>query len=184
MLFLHGLNYMPVKIGFIFVFDCQRSDSTPVEMESSIGSFRKVLRQAWSRRVLLVVTAKAPPPSPDLLTVEYIATLRDPVWEEQERSYHEAALSEVNSLVRKYNAVAPYIARRALYTRNVELERLYKESAKEIHEKLAAKLNSKGDQPTFCSGDEGDENSANPRGAPLPSLGIWAMVKQLFARVS
>ena len=157
----------------------------PVEMESSIDSFRQIIRQAWSRRVLLVVTTKIPPPSPDDLTMDYIATLRDPECEEHERSYHETALLEVNSLVRKYNAVAPYIARRALYTRGVELERLYKESAKGIHENLAAQLNSKLDQPTSGLGDKGDDDDpANPHGASLPSLGIWAMVKKLFTRVS
>jgi DnaJ homolog subfamily C member 28 len=152
-------------------------------MESSINSFRQILRQAWSRRVLLVVTTETPPPSIDRLTLDYIATLRDLEWEEQERSYHETALSEVNSLVRKYNGMAPYIARRALYTRNAELERLYKESAKEIREELVAKFNSKGDQPRFGSGAEGGEDPANPHGAPLPSLSIWAMVKKLFSWV-
>ena len=111
--------------------------------------------------------------------------MRDPEWEERERSYHETALGEVNSLVRKYNAVAPYIARRALYTRNVELERLYKEGAKEIHEKLVAKLSGKGGETTLGSGrNGGDDDFVNTHETSLPSLGIWAMVKQLFARVS
>ena len=154
-------------------------------MESAITSFRQVLRQSWSRRVFLVLTTATPPPLPDRLTVDYIMNMRDPDWEERERSYHETALGEVNSLVRKYNAMAPYIARRALYTRDVELERLYKESAKEIHEKLAAKLSGKGDEMALGSGrnDEGDDFT-NAHGASLPSLGIWAMVKGLFTWVS
>lgn len=160
------------------------SNSTLIEMESAVTSFRQVLKQAWSRRVFLVLTTETPPPSPDHLTVDYISALRDPEWEEQERSYHETALSEVNSLVRKYNAMAPYIARRALYTRNVELERLYKESAKEIHERVVARLSSTSDQPIFGSGFKDDDDSANQQGTSLPSLGIWAMVKELFTWVS
>ena len=154
-------------------------------MESAIASFRQVLRQAWSRRVLLILTTTTPPPPPDRLTVGYIANMRDPEWEERERSYHETALDEVNSLVRKYNTMAPYIARRALYMRNVELERTYKESAKEIHQKLVAKLSGEGDGTTLGSGrnDEGDD-FANAHGTSLPSLSIWAMVKELFTRVS
>ena len=161
------------------------SDTVLVEMESAITSFRQVLRQSWSRRVFLVLTTAIPPPPPDRLTVDYIMNMRDPEWEERERSYHEIALGEVNSLVRKYNAMAPYIARRALYIRDVELERLYKESAKEIHEKLVAKLSGKGDEMTLGSGrnDEGDD-FANSHGASPPSLGIWAMVKELFSWVS
>ena len=111
--------------------------------------------------------------------------MRDPEWEERERSYHETAIDEVNSLVRKHNAMAPYIARRALYVRNVELERMYKESAKEIHQKLVAKLGGKDNETALGSGrnDEGDDFT-NVHGTPLPSPSIWAMVKELFTRVS
>ena len=110
--------------------------------------------------------------------------MRDPEWEERERSYHETALGEVNSLVRKYNAMAPYIARRSLYVRNVELERLYKESAKEIHEALVAKLSGEGNEMALGSGrNDEDDDFAKTHGATLPSLGIWAMVKELFTWV-
>ena len=154
-------------------------------MESSIVSFRRVIRQAWSRRVFLIVSTATPPLSLDRLTVDYITSLRDPEWEEQERSYHETALSEVNLLVRKYNAMAPYIARRALHTRHVELERMYNESAKEIHGELLARLRSgKGDEPTFGSGrNDEDDDPVVAHGTPLPSLSVWTMFKELFTWV-
>ena len=154
-------------------------------MDSAINSFRRVLRESWSRRVLLVLTTAVPPLPPDRLTVDYVTGMRDPEWEERERSYHETALGEVNSLVRKYNAMAPYIARRALHMRDIELERLYKESAKEIHEKLVAKLSSKGGEMAVGSGrNDEDDDFTNTHETTLPSLGIWAMIKGLFARVS
>lgn len=153
-------------------------------MGSSITSFRQVLRQAWSRRVFLIVTTATPPLPLNRLTVDYITNLRDPEWEEQERSYHETALSEVNSLVRKHNAMAPYIARRALYTRRAELDRMYNESAKEVHEELLAKLRSgKGDEPTFGSARNNDDGSVVARGSSLPSLSVWKMFKELFTWV-
>jgi len=173
------------KLQSILEFCLPGSNTILAEMESTITSFRQVLKQAWSRRVLLILTTATPPLSLDRLTVEYITNMRDPDWEQRERSYHETALGEVNSLVRKYNAMAPYIARRAPYTRGVELERLYKDSAEEIHEKLVAKLSGKGDQTTLGSGPrDGDDDFVNTHGTFLPSLGIWAMVKQLFTRVS
>lgn len=174
------MNSDSSQCSFIKLFN-----AISVEMDSSIASFRQVLRQAWSRRVVLVLTTAIPPPSPDRLTVDYIMSLRDPEWEEKERSYHETALEEVNSLVRKHNAMAPYIARRALYMRSVELERMYKESAKEIHQKLVAKLNGNDGEMTLDSArnDEGDDFT-NTRGTSPPSLGIWAMIKELFTRVS
>jgi DnaJ family protein C protein 28 len=152
-------------------------------MESAITSFRRVLRQSWSRRVILILTTTAPTPPLDHISVDYIASLRDPEWEERERSYHETALGEVNSLVRKYNAMAPYVARRALYMRNVELERLYKESAGEIHEKLVTKLGGEGDGTALGPGHDEDDDFSSTHGTSLPSLGIWAMVKKLFTRV-
>lgn len=71
-----------------------------------------------------------------------------------------------------------------MYICNVELERLYKESAKEIHEQLVANLTSRSDKPmSFSSGPKDDDDFANTHGVPPPSLGIWAMVKQLFTWV-
>ena len=173
------------KSRFIPVFVYRLSNTISVEMESAITSFRQILRQAWSRRTILISTTATPPLPLERLTVDYIVNLRDPEWEERERSYHETAIDEVNSLVRKHNAMAPYIARRALYVRNVELERMYKESAKEIHQKLVAKLGGKDNETALGSGrnDEGDDFT-NAHGTPLPSLSIWAMVTELFTRVS
>ena len=66
-----------------------------------------------------------------------IRAFRDPGWEQRERSYHEVALKEVNSLVRKYNGVAPYAVRRPFYVRDVEMERVYESGAEEIWQELA-----------------------------------------------
>jgi len=110
--------------------------------------------------------------------------LRDPEWEERERSYHENALDEVNSLVRKHNAMAPYIARRALYTLSSELERTYKESAKEIHRELIAKLSGKSGETALGSGrDDEFDDFTNTHETSFPSLSIWAMIKELFTGV-
>jgi len=172
------------KLRFISSVCSPGSNTVSVEMESAITSFRGVLRQAWSRRVLFTLTTLTPPPSLERLTRDYVMDLRDPEWEERERSYHEAALDEVNSLVRKHNAMAPYIARRALYTLNSELERTYKESAQEIHQELVAKLSGNPGETTPGSGrNDGVDDFTNPHGTPFPSLSLWAIVKELFTRV-
>jgi len=60
--------------------------------------------------------------------------------------------------------------------RSVELERLYKESAKEIHEKLVSKLSGKGDGTTLGSGhDDEGHDFANAHGTPPPPsvYGRW-----------
>ncbi len=61
-----------------------------------------------------------------------LQALRDDNWEKREFNYHTAAIAEINALVRKYNTVAPYAVRRPLYTREVELERAYKDSGEDI----------------------------------------------------
>lgn len=48
-------------------------------------------------------------------------------------AYHDAALEEVNSLVRKYNGLAPYTVRRPYYVRSVELDKSYEECAESVH---------------------------------------------------
>ncbi|KAI0306891.1 hypothetical protein B0F90DRAFT_1807630 [Multifurca ochricompacta] len=55
------------------------------------------------------------------------AVLRQSEWEAREKTYHDSGLADENSLVRKYNGLAPYAVRRAYYLRDVELERAYKE---------------------------------------------------------
>ena len=61
------------------------------------------------------------------LTLSYVRALRDAEWEERERAYHDTAVEELNSLVRKYNALAPYAVRRPYHVLQVELEKAYQE---------------------------------------------------------
>lgn len=70
-----------------------------------------------------------------------IKALRDPEWVEQERSYHEVAIAELNSLVRKYNGPAPYVVRRPYYySREVEIERMYEACAEDVIRELQERL--------------------------------------------
>src|ERR1700761_5152419 len=85
------------------------------ELESAVTAFRATLRQSWVRRAVRMLTltrSQLTPPS----TAD-VRALRDGEWETRERAYHDSALAEVNSLVRKYNGLAPYAVRRAYYVR-------------------------------------------------------------------
>jgi len=73
-----------------------------------------------------------PPELMPSLTLEDARALRDAEWEERERAYHDSAVGEVNELVRKYNALAPYAVRKPYYSRTTELERVYEESGEDI----------------------------------------------------
>jgi DnaJ homolog subfamily C member 28 len=108
------------------------------ELEAAVVGFRALLRQSWVRRAVRVLTLTSSSSfsrwsSP---SIEDVCALRDREWEARERAYHEAALADVNALVRKYNALAPYAVRRAYYVRDVELRRTYEESGEEILQEL------------------------------------------------
>ncbi|KAJ8462937.1 hypothetical protein ONZ51_g10586 [Trametes cubensis] len=102
------------------------------ELESAVASFREVVKQSWTRRALRMITSAHPVALLPRLTLDDVTAMRDPEWEERERGYHDTALNELNSLVRKYNGMAPYAVRRPYYMLNVELERVYKEAAEDI----------------------------------------------------
>ncbi len=108
------------------------------ELEAAVDSFRSVLKQSWVRRAVRMLTLPRQPLRE--LSLADAQALRDREWEAREKAYHESALVEVNTLVRKYNALAPYAVRRATYVRNVELDRAYAEGAEDVIQELAGRI--------------------------------------------
>jgi DnaJ family protein C protein 28 len=100
------------------------------------------LRRSWVRRAVRVLT-QLPLCGPSLSLAD-VRALRDAEWETRERAYHDSALAEVNSLVRKYNALAPYAVRRVYYVREVELIKIYHESGEEILLEIEGRLRGPG----------------------------------------
>lgn len=88
------------------------------------------------------------------LTLDRVVALRDREWEERERAYHDTALDEVNSLVRKFNGMAPYSVRRGAYALGPELERAYRDSAEDIMGAISHRINHPGTTPIGTSSDE------------------------------
>lgn len=112
------------------------------ELEAAIAAFRSVLKQSWVRRAVRMLTLSRGPLRE--LSPADIRALRDGEWEAREKAYHEPALAELNALVRKYNALAPYAVRRAYYIRDVELGRAYEEGAEDIMRELDRRLRGSG----------------------------------------
>ncbi|KAJ8507161.1 hypothetical protein ONZ45_g10437 [Pleurotus djamor] len=161
------------------------------EMEAEIRSFRAVLRQAWTRYALRSLTVEfhsyrgAHRP-----TFADVSALRDNSWEQREASYHDAALLEINSLVRKYNTVAPYAVRRPLYMRTQELEKMYKDSVEDImkglDERLSSSASGKFREAPAAFGEDGDGKlgaGSSSQGEDVDFLGIRDMIRQLVRRV-
>ena len=107
-----------------------------------------------------------------------IRALRDGEWEAREKAYHGSALAEVNALVRKYNALAPYVVHRAYYIRDVELSRAYEEGIEDIVPELDRRL---GDSEARDVGkgmvDDGDDE---PTAVGVQSPGTIFVLCDLF----
>jgi DnaJ family protein C protein 28 len=112
-----------------------------------------------------------PPSILSKFTLETIKVHRDRDWVNKEKGYHETAVAELNSLVRKYNAMAPYAVRRPYYIREVEIGRAYDEAAPDIMQ-MIAKRGQETDS-TLRSGNGGTSQGAGGHGsAGGPSSGI------------
>lgn len=115
-----------------------------------------------------MLTYSQPASSLPLLTPEDIAALRDPEWETRERSYHNTAVDDLNSFVRKYNGQAPYAVRRPYHELSTELEKAYQDSAPDILRGIEERINKSGLRAGGASADSERLGSAELNvGPPL-----------------
>jgi hypothetical protein len=141
-----------------------------VELETAVNTFRELLRQSWVRRAVRLLTMSNPPELLHKVTPGQVKALRDPDWVKKELSYHETAVAELNSVVRKYNGLAPYHFRRSYYSREVEIDRMYETSVEDIMRELRERLrdsSSVGHVGTF--GDAGNTSGSWAHTGSAPS---------------
>lgn len=95
------------------------------------------------------------------MTIQDIKAHRDPEWETNERAYHDVAVDDINSKVRKYNIHAPPSVRRAYYSRSVEVGKLYEDCAEDVlkglRERVEASNSSGGNMRKVPREDEKEE---------------------------
>lgn len=122
-----------------------------IELESSVNAFRETLRQSWTRRVVRMLTVSRPAAMLPTQSLAAVRAMRDGEWEDRERAYHDSAIAELNSLVRKYNAMAPYAVRRPYYTRDLELDKAYEVCGEDILRAIEEKCNETPMHPVYSS---------------------------------
>lgn len=76
-----------------------------------------------------LLTQAPPPQAPRRPTVP---PFRDLKWEETERSYHELAIKNLNSITRSYNLMAPDLAKKPYYALDRELRSCFADVAPEV----------------------------------------------------
>ncbi|GAA5912898.1 hypothetical protein JCM6882_009508 [Rhodosporidiobolus microsporus] len=107
------------------------------ELELALSTFRSNLRTSWTRRALRIRSSEGLTPA---VVREVREGWTDPEWEARERAYHDAALHDLNQLVRKYNVIAPYHVRRPLLTLRGELDAAVAAAAPSIAAELQRRL--------------------------------------------
>ncbi|PBK93910.1 hypothetical protein ARMGADRAFT_1164749 [Armillaria gallica] len=144
------------------------------ELDIAVQSFRELLRQSWIRQTLRNLTTNHPAQILAQFSLSDVKRHRDPDWELRERAYHDAAVEEVNALVRKYNGLAPYAVRRSYYNRSVEIGMLYEDCAGETMKQLAERA--KGGQDGGMPGYRSEVESHHEPGGVVRIIGL----KDLF----
>ncbi|KAL1747274.1 hypothetical protein HDZ31DRAFT_32346 [Schizophyllum fasciatum] len=166
----------------------QRNEASPPwveiqgELESAVRAWRQMLRQAWTRRALRNLSTEHPPQRLRSITPAAVRALRDPAWEARERTYHDAALGEVNALVRKYNGLAPYPVRRPYYMLHVELERVYGECVADIMAGLAERYGKGDSRPVGAS--EVEEGGSGGGQADGTIMGLGQLLRSWVQRLT
>ncbi|EIW76181.1 hypothetical protein CONPUDRAFT_84848 [Coniophora puteana RWD-64-598 SS2] len=145
------------------------------EMDEAINTFREGLKQSWARYAIRMLTLSHHPSVSPTPSHESIAAFRDAAWEARERAYHDESIAQLNALVRKYNGVAPYVVRRAYYSREAELARAYEGAVQDIHAGIEERSRAAAGALERGVGMSGE--------VALAPFKIWPAVRQALARL-
>lgn len=163
-----------------------------LELDTAVRTFRELLRQSWVRRALRVLTTDNPAELLHKISLDQVKRLRDPEWVQKEQRYHETAISELNSLIRKYNGLAPYSVRRShYYARENEIERMYESCAEDIMRELQERLRDPGliGNKGTTRGPVGSAHAGSAKlgdsipsdqDPPPPSWRFWDLIREWF----
>ncbi|KAH8118791.1 hypothetical protein DFH11DRAFT_1686839 [Phellopilus nigrolimitatus] len=184
-----GGNPFIAREEFLMNRIVQRNRAAPpwvelqAELDAAVDTFRVGLRAAWTRRAVRTLAAGRSAEWLAGLTPAAARALRDAEWAARERAYHEAALGEVNALVRRYNGAAPYAVRRAPLAREAELARACAESAED---RLAGAARP-GVGAVGTGQEEDEEGRGGGQGGPGTSgdggIGVWEVVRGWFGKL-
>ncbi|KAK4052022.1 hypothetical protein OIV83_002316, partial [Microbotryomycetes sp. JL201] len=108
------------------------------ELESNLNSFRASVREAWFRRATRILSLEGNSSREPIKKIQN--GWRDLDWERQERSFHQAAIHDLNQLTRRYNIQAPFHVRRGLLNLDNELQTILEKTRPAIVWELERRL--------------------------------------------
>lgn len=107
------------------------------ELDEAVTVFRTELRDRWTRRAIRIKSLGGVTRS-EIESVR--AGWRDQEWEDRERKFHELSVETANGIVRRYNGVAPFSARKGLLTLENEIQSAVRQCAPAIITELERRL--------------------------------------------
>jgi DnaJ family protein C protein 28 len=141
------------------------------------------VRASWIRRAVRILTVtKARPTLLSAVSASDLSKLYDHEWEKKERGFHEAAIEDINSLVRKYNGIAPYAVRRPYHNVKGELELCYEKSGEALLDQLKQREQhaAAAREGKFIDEDDEDQHSL---GGTAPDINGPTTFWERFTRV-
>ena len=126
------------------------STEDPIDVENEIEILEQILNDDGSLKApdqRLTITTDVPGVAPSMEAMNAkeeevlpdMRPFRDPEWEKTERSYHTAAISELNNITRSYNLMAPAIAQKPYFNLERELKACFAEVAPQVADAIKEK---------------------------------------------
>lgn len=84
----------------------------------------------------ITIDQTSPHATPSPPPLAYRQPFRDPNWESIERSYHDLTITNLNSLTRSYNLMAPQLAQKPYFNLQRELNACYAEVAPQLADEI------------------------------------------------
>ncbi|EAU82674.2 hypothetical protein CC1G_08831 [Coprinopsis cinerea okayama7 len=174
----------------------QRNGAAPAwvtlqnEHDEAVRTFRSLLRASWTRHAIRTITSTNPAPMLLNLTLADIQRFRSDSWlHPAELRYLQAAVKDVNDVVRRYNGVAPYIVRRGVMILENEVGRVYDDCAEDIlrgiKETVTGGRSLRTGSVGYSDGGGGGGGGGVPssEGDVWVGLGLGQMVKAMVKRL-
>jgi len=154
-------------------------------MDAHLLNFRTLLRDSWTRRAVRMLGFQSGSKANAGKWRGIVKGWRDREWEEKERAYHEISIKQANSVIRRYNSMAPYPVRRTVLTLDRELRSCFADSEYMIETELVRRSLETPSSARSEGYEEGKEGAAGAEDPvrPVERDGIWSAVKRVMGEL-
>ena len=148
------------------------------ELDAELSAFRRSIQTSYTRYAIRHLTSSLHDPTSHSPPSTPTQPVRFPNWEHLHNAYHLASLTSLNSLIRRYNAVAPYPVRRPVLTLEGEMKLVSEASWAKVIEGIEGRVRSKertdsSEEDVIVGGSMRDGESESH---------VWRVVREFVER--